>query len=51
MYSGKTLAHTGLALAGVTVAGIVVPWLAIGAAGFVIGGALLLRFHRKLSRR
>lgn len=44
---GKTLAHTGMALAGVTVLGVTFPYLAIGAAFLVVAGGLFLRFSHK----
>ncbi len=51
MYGRPTLAHTGAALAGVAVAGVTVPWLAIAAAAFVLIGALSMRAHAKLKQR
>jgi hypothetical protein len=48
---GRTLAHTGAALAGVAVLGHVVPWYAIAAAALVLVGALVMRAHAKLKSR
>lgn len=54
MYGKQTLAHTGASaatLAGVTVLGMTVPWLAIGATAFVLTGAVALRLSHKLKTR
>jgi len=50
MYGGN-LAHTGLALAGIGILGVTVPWYALGAAATVVVGAVFLRLHHKLSHR
>jgi hypothetical protein len=50
MYGRPSLAHTGaaaVATAGVTVLGVSVPWLAIGATALVVTGAVLLRLNGK----
>lgn len=48
---GKGLAYTGaagLAIGGVTVT---YPWIAIWAAGVVVGGAILIRMSYRISHR
>lgn len=51
MYGNNNLARTGAAMAGLTAAGILIPWYALGAAALVIFGAIVLRVHHRLTTR